>query len=71
LAGAPADEYDCVVDALLSRLVADPSQSALVGVLEGQSGHFGGALAPPAEQAAFAERVLGWWWRVPARPAVE
>jgi hypothetical protein len=71
LAGAPDDEYDCVVDALLSRLLADPSRLALVGVLEAQSEHFGGALAPSAEQEVFADRVLGWWAQVPTRPAVE
>jgi hypothetical protein len=71
LGGAPEAEYDCVVDALLSRLVADPSHVALVGALQGQSEHFGAALAPPSEQAAFADRVLGWWSQVPPRPAVD
>jgi hypothetical protein len=34
LCGAPADEYDCVVDALWSRLVAHGSRAALLAALD-------------------------------------
>jgi hypothetical protein len=66
--GAPEGEYDCVVDDLLSRLVARGSREDLVGVLEGEAEHFGVALGSSAE---LADRVLAWWAQVPPQPAVE
>jgi hypothetical protein len=68
LAGAPEDEYDCVVDELLSRLVHGASKNELVRLLVGQREHFGASLGSPAELDAFADRVLGWWLGLPPRP---
>jgi hypothetical protein len=71
LVGAPEDEYDCVVDELMSRLVARSSRDELVRVLEGEAEHFGVSLGSPTDRTSFADRVLVWWARAPSQPPVE
>lgn len=58
--GLPEDEYDCLVDHILSKLYAGATGPDLANLLETElDGHFG--ITPPADVAHFADRVLEWF----------
>jgi hypothetical protein len=59
-AGAPTDEYDCLVWPLMRRLGGGETMEALVAFLDGElTGHFGLSAADHGTQA-FARRARAW-----------
>ena len=57
--GLPADEYDCLVDRLVSWLHAGKGPE-LRGLLAGEPAeHF--AISPPADLDAFLATLMAWW----------
>lgn len=58
-AGAPRDEYDCLVDKLLSLLSRQATVEEVAEFLESEiSSHFG---ARPSDTAQFAKRAVSWF----------
>ena len=58
-AGAPRDEYDCVVDKLLSELSRGACKEDIARFLESEiNEHFGVA---PKETALFATKAVTWY----------
>jgi len=61
-AGAPADEYECLVGPLLSRLSQGLSPGALAEWLRAHvTGHFGSC---DVDTEQFAHRVIDWYREV-------
>jgi hypothetical protein len=57
--GAPRDEYDCVVDKLLSLLSRQATVEEVAEFLESEiSGHFG---TKPAGAVQFAKKAVSWF----------
>ena len=58
-AGAPRNEYDCIVDALLGLLTRGATRGEVSAFLEKEVSERFGTTAPDASQ--FAARVVAWF----------
>jgi hypothetical protein len=58
-AGAPRDEYDCIVDALLSLLSRDVGKEEVAFFLAREVGERFGTAAPDVSQ--FAAKLVAWY----------
>jgi hypothetical protein len=62
-AGAPEDEYECIVGPVLRLLERDAAHAAIVDYLVGEcSDHFGVPIGEPGARE-FVVRVAGWYQR--------
>jgi hypothetical protein len=66
IAGSPAEEYDCLVDKIVSALHQGVSETDLIELIQGElRGHFG--ISEPANNVAnVSHRIISWWGDRPA-----